>query len=88
MTEDELNHYARDKPTHLFRETDQALFCTFGGLTFGDIALVPAPFLKNPKGIRDIEEWYISTVYPPGLYKGGVHAMTRPKQAIGKSGQA
>lgn len=34
---------------------------TFGGTGFGDIALVPAPFLKTPKGIRDIAEWYIST---------------------------
>ncbi len=32
-----------------------------GGTGFGDIALVPAPFLKHPKGIRDVEEWYIST---------------------------
>ena len=31
------------------------------GTALGDIALVPAPFLKNPKGIRDIEEWYVST---------------------------
>jgi uroporphyrinogen-III decarboxylase len=31
------------------------------GTGFGDIALVPAPFLKNPKGIRDIQEWYVST---------------------------
>jgi hypothetical protein len=31
------------------------------GTAFGDIALVPAPFLKHPKGIRDIEEWYVST---------------------------
>ena len=31
------------------------------GTGFGDIALVPAPFLKHPKGIRDIEEWYVST---------------------------
>ncbi len=29
---------------------------------FGDIALVPAPFLKYPRGIRDVEEWYVSTV--------------------------
>jgi hypothetical protein len=29
---------------------------------FGDIALVPAPFLKHPRGIRDVEEWYVSTV--------------------------
>ena len=33
-----------------------------GGTGFGDIALVPAPFLKNPKGIRDIQEWYLSTL--------------------------
>jgi hypothetical protein len=31
-------------------------------MAFGDIALVPAPFLKYPKGIRDIEEWYVSTL--------------------------
>jgi uroporphyrinogen-III decarboxylase len=30
------------------------------GTALGDIALVPAPFLKHPKGIRDIEEWYVS----------------------------
>jgi uroporphyrinogen-III decarboxylase len=33
----------------------------FGGTAFGDIALVPATFLKYPKGIRDISEWYMST---------------------------
>ncbi|MGC8794669.1 MAG: alpha-galactosidase, partial [Bryobacteraceae bacterium] len=32
------------------------------GAAFGDIALVPAPFLKAPKGIRDVSEWYISTL--------------------------
>ena len=34
---------------------------TFGGTSFGDVGNVPAPSLKNPKGIRDITEWYIST---------------------------
>ncbi len=34
---------------------------TFGGTGFGDIALVTAPFLTHPKGIRDVAEWYIST---------------------------
>ncbi|HPD28814.1 MAG TPA: uroporphyrinogen decarboxylase family protein [Phycisphaerae bacterium] len=42
--------------------TGRAVIATFGGTAFGDIALVPAPFLKYPKGIRDIEEWYVSTV--------------------------
>jgi len=31
------------------------------GAGFGDIAQVPGPSLKNPKGIRDVEEWYVST---------------------------
>jgi hypothetical protein len=43
-------------------QTDRAVIATFGGTAFGDIALVPAPFLKYPKGIRDIEEWYVSTL--------------------------
>ncbi len=41
--------------------TGRAVAATFGGTAFGDIALVPAPFLKHPKGIRDIAEWYMST---------------------------
>jgi hypothetical protein len=35
---------------------------TMPGTAFGDIALVPVPWMKQPKGIRDIEEWYVSTV--------------------------
>jgi len=31
------------------------------GSGFGDIALVPGMWRKDPKGIRDVEEWYIST---------------------------
>jgi hypothetical protein len=42
--------------------SDRAILASFGGTAFGDIALVPAPWLKEPKGIRDIEEWYVSTV--------------------------
>lgn len=40
----------------------RGVLANFGGTAFGDIALVPAPFLTHPKGIRDIEEWYVSTV--------------------------
>jgi len=39
----------------------RALVANFGGTGFGDIALVPGPSLKNPRGIRDVTEWYIST---------------------------
>ena len=42
--------------------TGRGVIANFGGTALGDIALVPAPFLKHPKGIRDVEEWYISTL--------------------------
>ncbi len=43
------------------RTTGRALFGVVPGAGLGDIACVPAPWLKHPKGIRDITEWYIST---------------------------
>ncbi len=43
------------------RRTGRAVIANFGGTSFGDIAGVPAPALKYPKGIRDITEWYVST---------------------------
>jgi hypothetical protein len=41
--------------------TGRAILANFGGTGFGDIALVPGMNIKNPKGIRGIEEWYVST---------------------------
>jgi len=60
VTDEELDYYEA-----ALREADstgKAVIANFGGTAFGDIALVPAPFLKYPKGIRDITEWYVSTV--------------------------
>jgi len=42
--------------------TGRGIIGSFGGTALGDIALVPAPGLKHPKGIRDVEEWYVSTL--------------------------
>lgn len=42
-------------------ETDYGIYLTLPDCAFGDIALVPAPWMKHPRGIRDVEEWYIST---------------------------
>lgn len=44
------------------KDSGKGVIANFGGTAIGDIALVPAPFMKNPKGIRDITEWYISTI--------------------------
>lgn len=60
ISKEELEHFAREAE-RLGTESDRAILANFGGTAFGDIALVPAPWLKHPKGIRDIEEWYVST---------------------------
>lgn len=45
-----------------YKNADDVVIGNLGGTAFGDIALVPGPSLLQPKGIRDIEEWYISTI--------------------------
>ena len=50
-----------DRETRRAAATGRSVAASFGGTALGDIALVPAPFLKHPKGIRDIAEWYMST---------------------------
>lgn len=42
-------------------QSGRALIAGFGGTAFGDIALVPGPNMKHPRGIRDVAEWYVST---------------------------
>jgi len=44
------------------RESRKAVVANPGGTALGDIALVPAVGMKDPKGIRGVEEWYISTL--------------------------
>ena len=61
ISEADLDFYEKEAE-RLYTETDQAILANFGGTGFGDIALVPAVQLKNPRGIRDMEEWYMSTV--------------------------
>jgi hypothetical protein len=46
----------------LHSETDRAILLKVPGTGFGDIAAVPAPWLRHPRGIRDVAEWYMSTV--------------------------
>jgi hypothetical protein len=60
LADDDLRAYA-DAAARL-TGSPRAAAAGLGGTALGDIALVPAPFLKNPKGIRDVAEWYVSTV--------------------------
>ena len=60
VSEDTLDHFERE--SRRAGATGRGIIASFGGTALGDIALVPAPGLKHPKGIRDVEEWYVSTL--------------------------
>ena len=60
LGEADLAHW-RQEFSRVAGET-RAVVSGIGGTGFGDIALVPAAFLKHPRGIRDISEWYVSLV--------------------------
>jgi hypothetical protein len=61
LSDDDLAYFTQEVD-RLYTQTDKAILLNMGGTAFGDIALVPAPFLKDPRGIRDVAEWYMSTV--------------------------
>jgi hypothetical protein len=61
LSKEDLDYFSCEVD-RLYTETDKAIMLNMGGTAFGDIALVPAPFLKDPRGIRDVAEWYMSTV--------------------------
>ena len=60
LSDDDLVYYKNQ--IEKLKKTDKAIVAGIPGTAIGDIALVPAPFMKHPRGIRDIQEWYISTI--------------------------
>jgi hypothetical protein len=60
ISEKELEHWGNQICT--IETNSKGIVASLGGTALGDIALVPAIQLKNPKGIRGVEEWYISTL--------------------------
>ncbi|MCX6239332.1 MAG: methyltransferase, partial [Bacteroidia bacterium] len=56
----------------------KGIIASLGGTALGDIALVPGIQLKNPKGIRDVAEWYMSTVMRPDY----IHAIFEKQTEI------
>ncbi len=69
LAEDDLAYWRREIAR--VRGGTRALVVNVGGTALGDIALVPAPWMKNPRGIRDVAEWYVTTLARPGY----VHAV-------------
>jgi len=90
VTDEDLRYYEQ-RANDLYTNTDLAVAAGFPGTAFGDIALVPGPWMKDPKGIRDIEEWYVSTVirrtYIDEVFAGqaevAIENLKRIHQAVG-----
>lgn len=63
MTSDDLEYWKN--AIAKTPDSGKGLVTNFGGTGIGDIALVPGLNLKAPKGIRDVAEWYMSTLMRP-----------------------
>ena len=61
VSAEDVQHFAR-LARHYYETTNYGIYPTLPGTAFGDIALVPAPWMKHPKGIRSVEDWYMATV--------------------------
>ena len=60
ITEHDLEYWKKQAKS--VENSEKGVMASLGGTALGDIALVPAIQLKYPKGIRGVEEWYISTL--------------------------
>lgn len=67
VSEKDLEHWRIEVDKAYF--SGKAVIAAFGGTALGDIALVPGLNLKHPKGIRDVAEWYMSTISRPDYIK-------------------
>jgi hypothetical protein len=60
ISDHDLNYWKEQ--TEAVKNSGKGIMASLGGTALGDIALVPGLNLKHPKGIRGVEEWYISTL--------------------------
>jgi hypothetical protein len=77
-TDEELR-FLEETSKWWYENSTYGLVGNFWGAGFGDIALVPGPAVLDPKGIRDPEEWYVSTV----IRKDYVKAIFQRQMEIG-----
>lgn len=88
---DETCVYWERESKRLYEETEYSLIGVLGGMGLGDAAEVPGPFLKHPKGIRDMENWLMAHVLYPEYIEEIFELQTntelknleRYKQAVG-----
>lgn len=78
LSEGEIRHFVT-KVDYFYKNTDYGIYLTIPGVAFGDIALVSATWMKRPKGIRNVAEWYMSTA----VRKNYIHKVFEKQCEIG-----
>jgi hypothetical protein len=94
LADADLQHFARQAERGA--ALNKGVIVIAPGVAFGDIALVPALWKKDPHGIRDVEEWYVSTAarqdYVYKVFEGqcaiGLQNLERLSAAVGDNAQA
>lgn len=59
LTDADLEYYKQQ--IDVASKSGKAVVASFGGTALGDVAFIPGMGLKQPKGIRSVVEWYMST---------------------------
>lgn len=65
ILEEESAKYFEKESKRLYEETNFGIVGMLGGGAFGDVATLPAPWLKNPQGIRKMEDWLVAHMLYP-----------------------
>lgn len=63
--DDDLAKYLEKESKRLYEETEYGVIGIFGEGNFGNFALIPGPTLKDPKGIRRLEDWIMAHLLYP-----------------------
>jgi len=69
LYKDEDLRYLEETSKLSYENTSYSLVGNFWGASFGDIAIVPGPNIPHPEGIRDPEEWLVSSILRKGYIK-------------------
>ncbi len=57
--------YWEENIRKIYDNSDYAIFGVLGGMSIGDAAEVPGPFLKSPQGIRSVQDWLMAHLMYP-----------------------
>ncbi len=68
ITMEDLNYFNGE--AYRLHSTGKAVLANFGGSSFGDIALITGPDMKDPRGVRGVKEWYMCHVRRPDIIQG------------------